>query len=122
MGVPSLVSVDDLWLNLALKYGIPGVVFIALSMISTAIGSAVNLRQDEAKLARILSIIIVVVILCGFTVDIWEAPWIFVALLLGVRAHLTELGSQPSPITNAPEELLTLRPSFIQRRLEGRVG
>jgi hypothetical protein len=91
-------SVDSVWLNLALVYGIPGAVLVFLSMVGTACypasGRGVNLTVEESKLATTLGILIVLVVLLGFTVDFWEASWMLVILLVGVRAHLAELGSR----------------------------
>jgi len=93
-------SIDSLWLNLALIYGIPGSVLVGLSMLGAAChrtsGRGVNLTGKESNLAKTLSILIVVIILLGFTVFIWEGPWMLVGLLVGARAHLTDLASQDS--------------------------
>ena len=99
-------SIDTLWLYLALAYGIPGVVLIALSMVSAACypmsGRGENLSTDESRLATGLSVSIAVIVLLGFTVHFWGASWMLVGLLVGVRAHLASLGSaRPSKLTTA---------------------
>ena len=93
-----LESVDSLWLNLALVYGIPGAILVCLSMIGAVpyptSGPRGNLTMEESKLARTLGILMFVIVLLGFTVDFWGSCWIFVGILAGVRAHLADLGSQ----------------------------
>jgi O-antigen ligase len=94
------LSVDSVWLMLALVYGIPGAVLVGLSMVSAACypssGRGVNLTMEESKLATTLGVLIVLIVLLGFTVDFWEASWMSVGLVVGVRAHLADLGSQRS--------------------------
>jgi hypothetical protein len=102
-GLPYYVlgSIDSLWLYLALVYGIPGAVLVALSMISAACypasGRGVNLTMAESKIAVALGVLIAVIVLLGFTVDFWEESWMLIGLLVGVRAHLADLGSQRAP-------------------------
>jgi O-antigen ligase len=112
----ALESVDSLWLLLALTYGIPGAVLVGLSMVSATwhptSGRGVNLTMQESKLATTLGIAIAVVALLGFTVDFWEASWIFIGLLVGIRAHLADLGSQHSSrLTKADQAARANMPS-----------
>jgi len=87
-------SIDSLWLYLALVYGIPGAVLVGLSLVSAACypttGRGVNLTSDEAKMANSLSVVIIVIVLLGFTVDLWESTLIFIGLLVGLRAHFAD--------------------------------
>jgi hypothetical protein len=91
-------SIDSYWLNVALIYGIPGATLVGLSVVSAACyranGRGVGLAADESKLATTLSILISLVVFLGFTVDFWGIGGMFVPLLVGVRAHLAELGSR----------------------------
>ena len=90
-------SIDSLWLYLATVYGIPGAVLVALSIVSTTCyptsGRGVNLTTNESKVATGLSVSLAVCVLLGFTVDFWAATWMLVGLLVGVKAHLVDLGS-----------------------------
>ena len=99
-------SIDSLWLNLALIYGIPGSVLVGLSMLSAACyrtnRSPIGLTSEESRLATSLSILIVVIVLMGFTVHLWEGPWMLVGLLVGASAHFADFAS--------------LRPSGVHRR------
>jgi hypothetical protein len=100
MPVFIFASVDSLWLWLAMVYGFPGAILVGLSMVSAACypvsGRDINLTIEESKLATTLSVIIAMIVLLGFTVDFWEESWMLAGLLVGVRAHLADLGSQRS--------------------------
>jgi hypothetical protein len=104
-------SVDSLWLFLALVYGIPGAILVLLSMVGAirypSSGPRVNLTVEESKLANTLGILIALIVLLGFTVDLWEASWMLTGLLVGIKAHLADLGSQRlSTLANvAPEQV-----------------
>ena len=89
-------SVDSLWLVLALRSGVPGAVLVALSIMGAGSlrtsGPAVDLDPDERRLGTILGIILFLTIFIAFMVHIWGATWSLVAMLLGARAQLGELG------------------------------
>lgn len=93
-GIPG--TVDALWLVWALKYGIPGSMLLGLSMIGAASlptnGPRVRLTRAELRLGTTLGILIFIIIFLGFTVDFYGNAWILIPLLMGVRAHLGELG------------------------------
>jgi hypothetical protein len=115
----ALESIDSLWLNLALTYGIPGAVLVGLSMIAVACYPATGpgLTTKESKLASTLGILIAVVVLLGFTVDFWETSWMLVGLLIGLRAHLADLRSgRPSTLTKTTPAHV----NGLQRRSLGR--
>jgi hypothetical protein len=89
-------SIDSLWLVLALNFGLPGAIFVALSLI-TAIALPVSSNQldllpMEKRLGIVLGISLVVMIFMGFTVDFWGSTWIASGVLMGVKAHLGALG------------------------------
>lgn len=89
-------TVDSVWLESALTFGVPGSLFIALSIIgATSLptsGPGVRLTKRESRLGRILGIITFLLVFWGFTVHYWGTDWIVIALLAGLRAHLGELG------------------------------
>ena len=90
-------SVDSLWLVLAMVYGVPCGILTAMSMIGccsrpTGVSRA-GLSEEETKLGTTLGIIIFMTIYMGFTVHFWGEVWILIGLLMGVRAHLGELGA-----------------------------
>jgi O-antigen ligase len=128
-GMPFFVfkSVDSIWLYEALVYGIPGAVLVGLLMVSAACypssSRGANLAIEESKLATTLGILIVVVVLLGFTVDFWEASWMSVGLVVGLRAHLADLAYQPPPrLTKARPGLAQLRASLSISRWQTRAG
>jgi hypothetical protein len=89
-------SVDSLWLALSLSYGMPCAILVALSMIGCCSlptnRPRAQLSSEEEKLGTALGIIIFLIIFMAFTVHFWGPLWILIGLLLGMRAHLGELG------------------------------
>jgi hypothetical protein len=94
------VSVDALWLVLAMMFGIPGSLLVGSvvlgSMLPGGNGPKATLSLREAQLASTLSIVLLVIVLVGFTVDLWGTDWLLCGLLAGARAHLSELGRGPN--------------------------
>jgi hypothetical protein len=89
-------SVDAVWLYLALLYGMPCAILTGLSMLGscslpTDPGRA-QLLPEESRLGNVLGIVIFMIVYMGFTVDYWGITWILIGLLVGVRAHIGELG------------------------------
>lgn len=93
-GIPS--TIDSIWLLWSLNFGIPGSILLGLSMLGAmslpTSGSRVLLTTGELKLGTTLSVIIFLIVFLGFTVDFFGTSWIIIPLLVGVRAHLGELG------------------------------
>jgi O-antigen ligase len=92
-GIP--YTVDSIWLLWALTYGIPGSALFGLSMLgATSFPTqrrSVSLTSKEMKLCTTISIVIFLIIFLGFTVDFFGSGWILIPILLGIRAHLSEL-------------------------------
>jgi hypothetical protein len=86
-------SIDSLWLVLAIEAGYPGAVLVALSLMGAnpMFGSRTQ-TPDESILATTLGILLFLTIFIAFTVHLWGCTWILAGLLLGAKAHLTELG------------------------------
>jgi hypothetical protein len=89
-------SIDSLWLVLSLRHGYAGAVLFALSLIGAASlptsGRKIDLTSTESKLGTLLGILIFLTIFMSFTVDLWGKSWILCGLLIGMKAHLGELG------------------------------
>jgi hypothetical protein len=89
-------TIDSLWLVLTIQSGVPGAILVALSMIGAATypteGPGVGLTPAESKLGTTLGIGIFILFFLAFTVHFWGIAWILSGLLIGVRAHLGELG------------------------------
>jgi hypothetical protein len=89
-------SVDSVWLHLSLIYGMVCSIFVGASLIGCCSlptdNARARLSHTEERLGTILGIVMFVTIFMGFTVDFWGDTWILIGLLVGVRAHLGELG------------------------------
>lgn len=89
-------SVDSVWLVLSLSYGIPCAAFTGLSMIGACSlptdRPRAFLTEAASRLGTALGIIMFLIIFMGFTVHFWGTTWILIGLLVGLRAHLGELG------------------------------
>jgi hypothetical protein len=92
-------SIDSLWLVLSIQSGYPGAVLVGLSLMGAApIGSrGQHLTPTEKKLATIVGIVLFLTLYIAFTVHIWGSGWILTGLLIGLKAHLTELNSLIDP-------------------------
>jgi hypothetical protein len=58
--------------------------------------------RKRHHLAATIGAVIVVIILLGFTVDLWASTWMLVGLLIGVSAHLADLGRGGNATTLMP--------------------
>jgi len=89
-------SIDSLWLVLAIQSGFPGPVFLGLSLVGASAiftgGRNAGLTPAETKLAATLGIVIFLTSYIAFTVHLWGSSWILTGLLIGMKAHLSELG------------------------------
>jgi O-antigen ligase len=94
--IGAFASIDSVWLGKALIYGIPCSVFIALTFIGSTLtplsAPGANLTSIETRIGILLSIVMWLILLLGFTVYFWGTFWILTTMLAGVRAHLGELG------------------------------
>ena len=90
-------SIDSVWLVLAVTYGVPCSVLTALGMIGSCSlptrGPGAWLTPSASRLGMTLGIVIFLIMLAGFTVHFWGSLWILIGLLVGLRAHLGELGA-----------------------------
>ncbi len=89
-------SIDSVWLVLAVTFGLPCGILTALSMLGACSlptdASRARLLPEESRLGCALGIITFLIVYMGFTVDFWGITWVLIGLLVGVRAHLGELG------------------------------
>jgi hypothetical protein len=88
-------TVDSVWLQLALRFGLPMIAMLILVNISTVIGdSGAQMRgSEEVDTGRLkwgFSAAIVMLMLTGLTVHYWHFVWIFWGLCLGMRGSLRE--------------------------------
>lgn len=91
-------SVDTFWLMSAMTYGIPGCFLMATAWVTPFLWPAEREKPDadheiSSQGARTtLGIIMVHVVIVGFTVYFWGATWMLISIIVGLRAHL---GSNP---------------------------
>ncbi|WP_407118079.1 hypothetical protein [Bradyrhizobium sp. LMG 9283] len=88
-------TVDSVWLQLALRFGLPMIGMLILVNFSTVIGDrGVQVRGssnvDTARLKWGFSAAVVMLMLTGLTVHYWHFVWIFWGLCLGIRGSLRE--------------------------------
>jgi hypothetical protein len=93
-------SIDSFWLVLALNYGIPGSVLIALSLASAfwlpvrcqdVNDTVIGIREE--RMAEAIGIVVFITFYVGFTVHIWGICWMLLSLLAGLRANLGNLAA-----------------------------
>ncbi len=97
-------TVDAIWLNAALTFGIPGSVFAGAALLSACRGRvdtvlAVSLSDEQKRVGLALSVVIGLYVLLGFTVHFWGANWILMGMFAGLRANL---GAQSMAYRNVP--------------------
>ncbi|CAO4157376.1 O-antigen ligase family protein [Methylorubrum extorquens] len=88
-------SIDSLYLIQAIRHGLPSLVLLVLSLLSTGVTMPLRpqIRYDSKRIAALrqgLAITIFIVLFNAFTVHFWGAIWTLLAIVLGARAGLTE--------------------------------
>lgn len=78
-------SIDNFWLVVAVRYGIPGFLFFAGSLLSVCfgLGRLRNLPFEVAQCRKGLIITICGMVFALCTVHVWDAPYVLIVLLLG---------------------------------------
>ena len=86
-------TVDSVWLVMALRFGLPMVALLLLSILATCLPVGGKVRGVDAtmeRLATAFTIVLATFIFIGITVHFWNYIWIFLGLCVGVRASLRE--------------------------------
>lgn len=88
-------TVDSVWLVMALRFGIPMVVLLLLSIFTACLpvkrGGLVRRRDMTMEgLATAFTLVLAMYIFIGLTVHFWNFMWIFWGLCIGIRASLRE--------------------------------
>jgi hypothetical protein len=93
------VSVDCTWIVYALRFGIPMICFLLLTMLASF--SRFGSRQDPARIDVELNrlgtgytLAIVSLALTGLTVHIFHSNWVFWGILTGIRASIKEIAGE----------------------------
>ncbi|WP_370113998.1 O-antigen ligase family protein [Bradyrhizobium sp. USDA 329] len=89
-------SVDSVWLTLALRFGIPLVVFILLANITAFLPSrrtaSIPYYQDAymSNMRTAFTLGLAMFMFVGLTVHYWNSSWILWGIWIGIRASLKE--------------------------------
>lgn len=88
-------SVDSVWLALALRFGIPVIVFLFLANVATFYRSGLSAggRQSDPYMSRMrtaFTLVLVVFMFTGLTVHYWNNIWMFWGICIGIRGSLRE--------------------------------
>jgi len=88
-------SVDSVWLVVALRFGIPMVIFLLLTNFASFFPSSQspNIRACDIYLKSMstgMTLAVMVLTLAGLTVHYWNTIWLFWGLCIGIRGSLQE--------------------------------
>jgi hypothetical protein len=88
-------SVDSVWLVFALRFGIPMVVLLFLTNISSFSRSVRGdgIRSADSFMSRMrtgFTLVLIMFLFTGLTVHYWNGAWMFWGLCLGIRVSLNE--------------------------------
>jgi hypothetical protein len=90
-----LYTVDSIWLLHALRFGFPMVVLFFLTNIAALLPGGREARNESngytARMRTAFSLVILMFMFAGLTVDFWNYTWMFWGLCIGIRASLREL-------------------------------
>jgi hypothetical protein len=84
------LGIDCVWLVEAMRYGIPCVVLLALTILSPFFKKALEQTQHLDRVRRGFSLAVLTFVLVGLTVHFWDTAWIFFFLCVGIRASFGE--------------------------------
>jgi hypothetical protein len=89
------VTIDSVWLVLALRFGVPVVILtlLAIAMSFMPAGRRARVQGGDDYLNNLgtaFTLALVVFSLAGLTVHFWHAIWIFWGICLGIRVGLRE--------------------------------
>jgi len=96
-------SVDTMWLELAMNFGIPGSLFVFLTIVGAfwlgPIDRCRVLSPSEKRLSVALGFLTVISVLEGFMVHMWGICWVLLGVFAGIRASLAESAVARSRMT-----------------------
>ena len=87
-----LTSVDCVWLVEALRYGLPGVALLIMTMVSAFLKKGRSSAFDPStyNVRTGFTLAIVAMGFIGLTVHFWDATWLFWNFCIGIRASIAE--------------------------------
>jgi hypothetical protein len=87
-------TVDSVWLVLALRFGVPAVIFLILTNVAAVWPTKKPKNNSEdlhlIRMCRAFTMVLVLFLFIGLTVHFWNYMWIFWGLCIGIRASLRE--------------------------------
>jgi O-Antigen ligase len=116
-GSAELYSVDCVWLALALRFGLPAIVFLFLANVTALLPTGQSSNRDDdpslAPMSTAFSLILVMFMFIGLTVHYWNYMWIFWGVCIGIRASLREqsigVARRPAAYSRPPNEMVNDR-------------
>jgi hypothetical protein len=115
------VTVDSVWLVLALRFGIPVVIFLLLAIIMSFVpaGTQGRAQPDDAylnKMGTAFTLVLVLLVLAGLTVHFWLGIWIFWAICIAIRVNLREQHLSSAYPLSAKRQWTRVAPSSLSLR------
>jgi hypothetical protein len=93
-------TVDSIWLVFALRFGVPAVVLLFLSNVTSVLqsnqsrsnrnGNGPTARGYMANMSTAFTTVLCMFMFIGLTVHFWNYMWIFWGICIGTRASLRE--------------------------------
>jgi hypothetical protein len=96
-------SLDSLWLVIAARHGYVGVTLLVLVLVGAwFVWTPRAMRQyphpRASAIGRAIALSLLGAVFVTFTVHFWAKIWLFLGLILGIRAGLTEARYLPPPV------------------------
>ncbi len=97
-------SIDNFWLVVAVRYGIPGFLLIAGSFVAVCfgLGRLKNLSYEAVQCRKGLVITICGLMLSICTVHVWDAPYVLILFLLGSGMWIFDSPKQRTTAVTSP--------------------
>jgi hypothetical protein len=112
-----LLSIDNFYLVMMWRFGIPAPVLILLTAVSVSRSGSRNLLGADSFMGDMrtaFSLAVWTFATVGITVHFWDATWIFWSLCIGVRASIKQYYSGINDVRRAPSSI----DMSIKRRAE----
>ena len=90
-------SIDAVYLVEMLRYGVPVVVLLILTIFSPFFTSA-RIEDHMARVRLGFSCAVVIISVIALTVHLWNSIWIFFSLCIGIRASFVEFDRARNPV------------------------
>ncbi|WP_161495149.1 O-antigen ligase family protein [Bradyrhizobium canariense] len=99
-------SIDNFWLVTAVRYGIPGFLFLAGGFLAVCfgLGRLKNLPFDVEQCRNGLIITLCGLAFAACTVHVWDAPYVLLMFLLGSGMWMFEHNNQIAPAPSAAHD------------------